>query len=140
MKISFEQPLKGKLLPITETPDDIFSKKLLGDGFGIYPLDHTIKSPIYGTVKTIYNSEHIIIIEHSSCHVMLHLGLKARNDIVKWRVKVGDKLMKGQDIGELTSSFFQQAESYQMINIVFLETSSCVFDHGNVICDESLNT
>ena len=136
MTVSFVSPLQGKLLPITETPDDVFSKKLLGDGFGIYPEQETIVSPIYGKIKTIYHSEHIIIIEHSNCHIMLHLGLKARNDIVTWHVKVGDTVMKGQDIGFLRPSFFQQAESYQMINIVFLETKSCHFKDGNVICDE----
>jgi len=136
MKISFQSPLKGQLLPITETPDDVFSKKLLGDGFGIYPIDNTIVSPIYGKVKTIYNSKHIIIIEHASCHVMLHLGLKARNDIVDWNVKIGDQLIKGEPIGVLRPSFFQQAESFQIINVVFLEKQACYYDQGQVLCDE----
>ena len=137
MKLSFTQPLFGKLLPITSTPDDVFSNKLLGDGFGIYPLDNQIVSPIYGTVQTIYRSEHIIIIEHASCHLMLHLGLKARNDIVSWDVKIGDRLIKGQTIGTLKPAFFKQPQADQMVNIVFLETQSCRYEDGNVICDET---
>jgi phosphotransferase system IIA component len=137
MKLSFTLPISGELLPITSTPDDVFSNKLLGDGFGIYPLDNQIHSPIYGTVQTIYRSEHIIIIEHASCHVMLHLGLKARNDIVSWNVKIGDLLLKGQVIGQLKPAFFKQPQADQMVNIVFLETKSCHYEAGNVICDEA---
>lgn len=136
MKVSFQSPVVGDLLPITETLDDVFSKKLLGDGFAIYPMESSIVSPIYGKVKTIYPTEHIIIIEHSSCHVMLHLGLKSRDDIVSWQVKVGDSLSKGEPIGALKMNFFKQAEAFQVINVVFLETKTCTFENGNVTCDE----
>ena len=136
MKISFNPPLKGNMLPIIETKDAVFSKKILGDGFGIYPQNKSILSPVLGTVHSIFPTKHMMILRHALCHIMIHLGLDARKNIVDWNVKVGDKVSKGQTIGNLKSSFFDQILSSQIVNIVFLETKSCYFNNHYVICDE----
>src|SRR5690625_7446971 len=39
-------PLKGKLVPITEVPDDVFAGKMMGDGFAIIPEDGLVVSPV----------------------------------------------------------------------------------------------
>ena len=37
----FIWPIKGELNSITEVPDDVFSGKMMGDGFAILPTEGT---------------------------------------------------------------------------------------------------
>ena len=39
-------PISGKLLPITEVPDPVFSQKMMGDGFAIDPPEGKVYSII----------------------------------------------------------------------------------------------
>lgn len=121
MTISYKTPIQGLIKPIEDTPDDVFSKKLLGDGFAIYPVDNVIIAPLHGVVHTIYPTKHIIILKHHDVHIMLHLGMKARHEIVTWHVEVGDSIYQGEPIGVLNPSFFEQNQNDQVINVVFLE-------------------
>ena len=121
MTISYKTPIQGMIKPIEDTPDDVFSKKLLGDGFAIYPVDSLIIAPLHGVIHTIYPTKHIIILKHHDVYVMLHLGMKARHEIVTWHVEVGDSIYQGEPIGILNPSFFEQLEHDQVINVVFLE-------------------
>ena len=41
-------PIEGKILPITEVPDQVFSGKMMGDGFAIEPTEGTVVSPVNG--------------------------------------------------------------------------------------------
>src|SRR5699024_2466000 len=43
-------PIKGKLIPITEVPDQVFSGKMMGDGFAIVPEEGLVVSPISGKI------------------------------------------------------------------------------------------
>ena len=45
-KMSVTAPISGKIIPITEVPDSVFSEKVLGDGIAIIPSDGKIYSPI----------------------------------------------------------------------------------------------
>jgi glucose-specific phosphotransferase system IIA component len=121
MTISYKSPIQGIIKPIEDTPDDVFSKKLLGDGFAIYPIDAHITAPLHGVIHTIYPTKHIIILKHHDVYVMLHLGMKARHEIVTWHVEVGDSIYQGEPIGVLNSAFFEQEKHDQVINVVFLE-------------------
>jgi glucose-specific phosphotransferase system IIA component len=114
-------PVFGKIKPIEETPDDVFSKKLLGDGFAIFPEDDTIIAPLHGVVHTIYPTQHIMILKHQNVYVMMHLGMKARENIVNWSVEVGDSIYQGEPLGKLSENFFKQSKLDQVINVVFLE-------------------
>src|SRR5699024_1200097 len=39
-------PIKGKLVPITEVPDQVFAGKMMGDGFAMIPEDGLVVSPV----------------------------------------------------------------------------------------------
>ncbi|GAA3322544.1 hypothetical protein GCM10020331_042840 [Ectobacillus funiculus] len=44
-------PIEGKLVPITEVPDQVFAgKKMMGDGFAIEPAEGTVVSPVNGEI------------------------------------------------------------------------------------------
>jgi PTS system D-glucosamine-specific IIC component len=46
----FVSPMTGKLIPITEVEDQVFSQKIMGDGFAIWPTEGTVVSPVDGEI------------------------------------------------------------------------------------------
>lgn len=43
----------GKVVPITEVPDPVFSDKVLGDGIAIIPTSNTVVAPVSGTIAQV---------------------------------------------------------------------------------------
>lgn len=69
-------PVSGSLMGIHEVHDDVFSKKLLGDGFAIVPDTNVIYGPVSGTIMSIFPTKHAIGIKSDTNQdVILHVGL-----------------------------------------------------------------
>lgn len=136
MSFLYQHPFKGNIRAITETPDEVFSQKLLGDGFVVIPSENIIYAPITGIIDTIYASKHIILIKNKDITVMLHLGLKARENIVNWYVNITDHVQLGDPIGQLLPNFYLQSNLDQSCNIVFLEKKSCYYHDTYITCED----
>lgn len=66
----------GKLVALTEVNDDVFSKKMLGDGFGIITQDPVIYSPVSGQISMVYETGHAIGIQcKDGTEILVHIGL-----------------------------------------------------------------
>lgn len=136
MSFLYQHPFLGNIQSITETPDEVFSLKLLGDGYVVIPTDPLIYAPISGVIDTIYASKHIILIKNEDVTIMLHLGLKAREDIVSWNVQIKDHVKVGDKIGQLLPNFYLQSNADQSCNIVFLEKKSCYYHDTYITCED----
>ncbi|MBM7646144.1 PTS system N-acetylglucosamine-specific IIC component [Scopulibacillus daqui] len=72
----FMMPLDGTLLPIAEVKDEVFSRKMMGDGFAIEPTEGTLISPVDGEVINIFPTKHAISIKSKQGYeILIHLGL-----------------------------------------------------------------
>lgn len=70
----------GKLMPITEVADDVFSQKMMGDGFAILPTNGEVFAPIAGTIINIFPTKHAVGIKtESGIEVLLHMGIDTVN-------------------------------------------------------------
>jgi phosphotransferase system IIA component len=136
MSFLYQHPFTGNIRAITETPDEVFSLKLLGDGFVVIPSNNVIYAPITGVIETIFASKHIILIKNEDITIMLHLGLKAREDIVNWNVQIKDHVHIGDEIGQLLPHFYLQSNLDQSCNIVFLEKQSCYYHDTYITCED----
>ncbi|EOH96010.1 N-acetylglucosamine-specific PTS transporter subunit IIBC [Enterococcus pallens] len=66
----------GKLVPITEVSDDVFSEKMMGDGYAILPVSGEIFSPVAGTISSVFPTKHAVgITTPTGVEVLLHMGL-----------------------------------------------------------------
>lgn len=75
-ELSLYSVAKGNLIPITEVQDDVFSKKMLGDGYAIQPVDGKIYSPIKGEVISIFPTKHAIGLKsESGIEILVHIGI-----------------------------------------------------------------
>lgn len=72
----FASPLDGKMVALSEVPDDMFANKILGDGFAIIPTNGDIVSPVNGTATTILPSKHAVgLISDKGHEVLVHFGI-----------------------------------------------------------------
>lgn len=75
-KVIFKAPVKGKFEDITQVKDEVFSQKMMGEGFAIEPENGKIYSPVDATVISIFKTKHAIGLKaKSGLEVMLHLGI-----------------------------------------------------------------
>lgn len=69
-------PIAGRLMPITEVPDPVFSQKMMGDGFAIEPKEGRVFSPVNGRVKSVFPTRHAVALESSVGHeILIHFGI-----------------------------------------------------------------
>lgn len=89
----------GKMVSITQVPDEVFAQKMMGDGFAIEPTQGTITAPADGEIKTLADTKHAVMMTTSDgLELLLHLGL----DTVELDgkpfdalIKIGDKVKAG---------------------------------------------
>ncbi|WP_103752278.1 glucose PTS transporter subunit IIA [Lactobacillus panisapium] len=76
-EITLASPVSGQIESLTAVPDDVFSKKMLGDGFAVIPNEGTIIAPVDGRILTIMDTKHAITMESATgpLELMLHFGI-----------------------------------------------------------------
>ncbi|QAY65477.1 glucose PTS transporter subunit IIA [Paenibacillus protaetiae] len=75
-QVSFHAPVQGRMIPLEEVPDPIFSGKMVGGGVAFLPEKGELVSPIHGTVVHIYPTMHAIgIRSKDGLDVLLHIGI-----------------------------------------------------------------
>ncbi len=96
-------PLDGKIIPLSEIPDEAFSSGALGTGVGIEPKNGNVYSPADGKIDNIADSKHAIgITTNDGTDILIHIGIdtvKLNGEPFDLKVKVGDSVKKGQLIG-----------------------------------------
>lgn len=66
----------GQLMPITDVKDDVFSTKMLGDGYAIKPASDDVYAPVSGKISTLFPTKHAVgITTDQGLEVLVHLGL-----------------------------------------------------------------
>lgn len=99
-QVLFSSPVQGKMIPLTEVPDKIFSHKIVGDGVAFIPERGDVVSPVAGKITLIYPSKHAIGIEtEEGLEVLIHIGIDTSQLPGKWfktHVKVGEEVQQGQ--------------------------------------------
>jgi len=69
-------PQTGTVISVTETPDPVFSRKILGDGVAILPESDQVVSPVNGTVIQLSDTHHALgIRSDDGLEILLHLGI-----------------------------------------------------------------
>ncbi|MDF2504582.1 glucose-specific PTS transporter subunit IIBC [Clostridium sp.] len=101
---SIVSPLDGKIISITEVPDEVFSQKMMGDGFAIEPSNGELVSPVNGTVTTLFPTKHAVgITAEDGLELLVHFGMdtvnlkgEGFNALVEQgaKVKVGQTILK----------------------------------------------
>lgn len=93
---------QGKVMPVTEVKDEMFSQKMLGDGVAFLSEDGIVVSPCDGTVTAFFHTNHAIgLTTQDGAEVLIHIGLdtvKEGGKGFKGFVKEGDTVKRGQKL------------------------------------------
>jgi glucose PTS system EIICBA or EIICB component len=116
-------PVSGRLMRIEETPDEIFSMKLIGDGFTINPVENILISPIDGKVLNISPTNHSITIRGNDGYdIFIHIGIDSINlkgEGFKSLTNEGDIISQGDELIEFPLEIMKEKIKSPVIPIIF---------------------
>ena len=119
----FVAPMTGEIKDIKEVPDQVFSGKMMGDGFAIVPTEGTIVSPITGKVVNVFPTKHAIGLESKAGReVLIHVGIdtvKLEGKGFETLVKEGDHVEAGQPLLEVDLDYIKENAPSIITPIVF---------------------
>lgn len=116
--------VSGRLIPIEEVGDGVFSKKVLGDGIAIEPTSDELLAPTDGVVTVVIeDSYHAVAIQtEDKTQILLHIGIDTvsmNGDGFHCYVKVGDRVKCGQKLITFNRSKIQEA-GYRDVTIMVI--------------------
>ena len=98
-ELVFNAPLAGKVLPLSEVKDDVFSSKMLGDGVAIVPSKGELFAPIDGVIEMVYSTKHALGLKTTDgVEILFHIGIDTVNLEGKYftsYVQEGQKVSQG---------------------------------------------
>ncbi len=95
--------LDGKVMPVTEAPDDVFSQKIMGDGLAIEPSSTVVKAPADCDVSVVMaDTGHACgLTLANGIELLIHVGVDTVDmggDGFELLVKEGQHVKAGQDL------------------------------------------
>lgn len=105
-------PVKGIVIPLEKVPDEMFAKKLLGDGIAIDPMCEEWFIPIEGVVTVIYETKHAIgITSTQGSELLIHIGLDTfdlKGVPFDMKVKVNDYVHVGDPMVHVNLAYIKE--------------------------------
>lgn len=126
--IDLTQVVAGDVVALENVQDEVFSKKLMGDGIGITPADETVYAPCDGIVTvTMDDSKHAIGIKAANgSDVLIHVGIdtvQMGGKGFEYLVEKGQSVRKGDKLMQFSKKEIKDAGK--------LDTVVCVVLGGN---------
>lgn len=92
-------PLSGRVVPLAEVPDPVFSGGLFGDGIGIDPVEGRLVAPCAGVITHIARTGHAVtLLTQQGAEVLLHIGIDTvdlHGDGFRAKVEQGARVSAG---------------------------------------------
>ena len=102
MTIAVASPFTGKVVPLEEVADDVFSQRVMGDGVAVLPSEGRVVAPVAGTVGKLFEGGHGFAIETpDGLQVLVHVGLETvhlKGDGFTVKTNEGDEVAAGDEM------------------------------------------
>lgn len=129
MTVTISSPITGTVIPLTEVPDPVFAKALVGPGTAIDPGEAatlTVTAPVSGTVTSL--KPHAFVISHRPDQgVLVHLGI----DTVHLSgagftmcAEVGQQIQEGEEVIVWDTAESREAGKSVVVPVVVLEADA----------------
>ncbi|WP_161878502.1 PTS transporter subunit IIBC [Alkalibacterium sp. MB6] len=134
---SLETPIQsvatGEVMAITEVDDQVFSQKMMGDGFAVVPSEDEVVSPINGTVQSVFPTKHAIGLLTDSGHdVLVHMGIdtvELQGSAFDVFIEEGQTVKAGDALATMNRAAVKEAGKATDILVVFTNlTEDQAFD------------
>ena len=109
--ITIYSPVTGKAADISETPDEAFAGRMMGDGAMVIPEEATVCAPEDGEVCFVFETKHAIGFQTTSgIAMLLHIGIDTVNlngEGFEVLVKDGDQVKKSDVLMKLDLEYLK---------------------------------
>lgn len=105
-ELSFTRPVEGQIIPLENVNDDVFSRKIMGDGIAIVPSQGILRAPADGTVVNVFESGHALsLLTDEGVELIFHIGIdtiRLQGEGFHPRVKEGQQVKRGDVLIEFS--------------------------------------
>lgn len=106
--------MSGEVKTIDNTPDEVFSQKMIGDGYVVFPSSGKVYAPVSGTISQIAHTFHAVTITTDDNQtILIHIGLdtvKLNGEGFTCHVKVSDRVEASDLIMEVDLDLLKEKE------------------------------
>ncbi|WP_366248163.1 beta-glucoside-specific PTS transporter subunit IIABC [Terribacillus aidingensis] len=96
---TFTSPVAGKMIPLSQVQDEVFSSKAMGDGIAVVPSKGELYAPVDGEISMIFETSHALGMKtETGAEILFHVGLNTvqlGGEHFTPQVKVGDQVKAG---------------------------------------------
>lgn len=105
----FISPMQGRLMPLSEVEDQVFSQGLMGDGFAVELKDGEVLAPFSGEVVMTFPTKHAYgIRREDGLEVLIHIGMdtvQLNGEGFESYVQQGDYVTQGQKLAKVNIDY-----------------------------------
>lgn len=128
-KMNIYSPAIGKTMELENVPDEMFAKKMLGDGFAVEPIDGHIKCPIDGKVVMASENGYAFGIKSKNgLEILVHIGIdtvELSGKGFKMLLREGQHVKYNDDAVEMNMEFLKN-EKYPLTTMVVITSGEKV--------------
>lgn len=129
--IAIYAPVEGKIIPLSEVNDQVFSSLIMGKGIAIEPTSQEVYAPVDGKVTALFPSKHAIgITDAQGCEILIHLGIdtvRLNGRYFENFVQMDEEIKLGQHIASFDLESIKK-EGYDMSVCVIVTNSKQYLD------------
>ncbi|MCD2346953.1 PTS sugar transporter subunit IIA [Clostridium guangxiense] len=128
-------PVSGKVINLSEVPDQVFAQKLVGDGAAINGTGDIIVAPADGELTLIFKTCHAFALTlNNGIELLVHIGIdtvELQGEGFKALREQGKKVKRGEPIIKIDRQFIK-SKGYSLITPVLIANSDIV---SNIKCN-----
>ena len=125
-------PVEGTCIDILNVKDEVFSKKMMGDGIAVTPKDNVVYSPCDGEITMVFPTKHAFgITTNNGVEVLIHIGMDTVNlNGVGFKSckNKGDKVKHGDKIIEFDDNYLSREDLDMTTMVIITNTNNHKFD------------
>ena len=99
IKLTVDSPLEGKIIPLSEVQDEVFSNEIVGKGAAVIKEKGEVHAPSEGEIISIFDTGHALGIRtKDGIELLIHIGLNTvelKGKYFQIHAKEGDHVKKG---------------------------------------------
>ncbi len=108
-ELTLYAPISGFIVPLEQVPDEVFAKKMVGDGISIDPTCSTLVAPCDGTVLQVHRARHAITVKSpQGVEILMHIGIDTvglKGVGFSAHVQEGDRVKTGDTLISFDADF-----------------------------------
>ncbi|WP_277631072.1 PTS sugar transporter subunit IIA [Atopococcus tabaci] len=130
---SIKAAVGGVMIPIEDVRDEVFSQKMVGDGFAIEPESNDIVAPVSGTLIRIAETGHAFYIQlNQHLKVMVHVGintlmLKGEGFHTEW--EAGMPVEAGETLVTVDRDMLEEKGYNPVISVVVIDNAPGTYQY-----------